>query len=124
MPRATANPEDTEKIDLKTLSGAWIVLRRMTFGQITERRALMKMSIASTKGSKDVKGEMAMANAEITRFEFRCCVVEHNLEKDDEGTLLNLFNPIDLAMLDPRVGQEIERAIEGRNNFDEDDQEN
>lgn len=124
MPKAVVNLDDTERVDLKTLDGAFVVLRRMSFGQITERRALMKLSIASTKGSKDVKGEMAMANALITQFEFRNCVVEHNLEKDDNGTLLNLNSPVDLAMLDPRVGQEIESLIEERNNFEEDDQEN
>lgn len=124
MPRATANPQDTDKVDLKSLEGAWIVLRRMSFGQITERRALMKLSIATSRGSKDVQGEMALANQKVTQFEFKACVVEHNLEKDDEGTLLNLSSPIDLASLDPKVGQEIEREIEKRNNFDEDDQEN
>ena len=124
MPKAVVNLEDTERIELKTLDGAFVVLRRMSFGQITERRALMKLSIASSKGSKDVKGEMAMANALITQYEFRSCVVEHNLEKDDVGTLLNLSSPVDLASLDPRVGQEIESLIEARNNFDEDDQEN
>lgn len=124
MPKAVVNLEDTERIELKSLEGAYVVLRRMSFGQITERRALMKLSIASTKGSKDVKGEMAMANAEITRFEFRNCVVEHNLEKDDEGTLLNLASPVEFASLDPRVGQEIESLIEKRNNFEGDDQEN
>lgn len=124
MPKAVVNLEDTERIELKTLDGAFVVLRRMSFGQITERRALMKLSIASSKGSKDVKGEMAMANAQITQYEFRSCVVEHNLEKDDVGTLLNLSSPVDLASLDPRVGQEIESLIEARNNFDEDDQEN
>lgn len=123
-PLAVVNLQDTERIELKTLEGAYVVLRRMSFGQITERRALMKLSIASTKGSKDVRGEMAMANAEITRFEFRNCIVEHNLEKDDAGTLLNLASPVDFASLDPRVGQEIESLIEKRNNFDEDDQEN
>lgn len=124
MPKAVVNLEDTERVELKSLEGAFVVLRRMSFGQITERRALMKLSIASSKGSKDVKGEMAMANAEITRFEFRNCIVEHNLEKDDNGTLLNLSSPVDFASLDPRVGQEIESLIEKRNNFDEADQEN
>jgi hypothetical protein len=123
MPVAISNPTDTERVDLKTLEGGWVELRRMTFGQITERRALMKLSIASTKGSKDVKGEMAMANAEITRFEFRNCVVDHNLERT-EGIKLNLASPVDFASLDPRVGQEIERLIEVRNNFEDADQEN
>jgi hypothetical protein len=91
----------------------------MSYGQILERRAMMKISFQSQKGNKNMAGEIAMANKMIQIFEFRQCVVEHNLERV-EGELLNLSNEADVTSLDPKVGQEIEKFIEGLNNFDED----
>lgn len=118
MPKAIVSVNDTDKHDLKSLPGAYVVLRRMSYMQTIERQSLMKLSIATQKGGKDIMGEMAMASVEIQKFEFGHCIVEHNLEKDDNGTLLNLVNNADLQMLDPRVGQEIQQLIEDQNNFD------
>lgn len=124
MPIAVTNLEDTERKDLTTAPpDGFVVLRRMSYGQIVQRRALMKLSVASSKGSKDFKGEMAMASAEINQFEFAHCVVDHNLTKAD-GSKLNLGSPVDLNLLDPRIGQEIEKYINEMNNLDEDAEEN
>jgi len=113
----------TERFDLKTLDGAFVVLRKMDYGQILERRAMLKLTFSNHgKGKNDVAGEIAMANKNVNLFEFRYCVIEHNLERI-EGQLLNLSNPVDVASLDPRVGQEIEKLIEDMNNFDGDDDE-
>jgi len=73
-----------------------------------------------------LQGELAMANREITRFEFKNCIVSHNLEiQVGEGTrLLNFDNPEDFNCLDPRVGSEIEKYISDMNQFEDDDQEN
>lgn len=127
MPVATSNIQATERKELKSLPEGFVVLRRMTYGQICERRAMLKLSIATGRGNKgDLKGEMAMANREITMYEFSHCIVDHNLEKDVNGTVqkLNLSDPVDFASLDPRVGQEIERYITEMNDFEDDDQEN
>jgi hypothetical protein len=121
MPVAIRN-EDTEKFDLKTLPGGTVTLRKMSYGQILERRALTKLTF-STQGkgrSSSVAGEIAMADRAVNLFEFRCCVVGHNLERV-EGQLLDLTNPNDVIALDPRVGQEIEKLIEDMNNFEGDD---
>jgi hypothetical protein len=120
MPVATTNITDTEHVELKSLPGGFVNLRRMAFGQIVARREMLKMSVDQQRGSKDFHGELALANAQITRFEFAHCVVDHNLEAPD-GRKLNLGNPVDFDSLDPRVGQEIEAAISERNNFDDDD---
>lgn len=122
MPVAVANLEETVRKDLKTLPGAFVVLRKMNYGQVIARREMLKMSVSSAKGSKDFRGEMAMASKEITRFEFSHCVVEHNLERE-EGVLLNLSSVTDFDVLDPRVGQEIEKYIGDMNNFEEEDDE-
>lgn len=122
MPNATVN-FDTERHDLKTLPGGFVELKRMSYGQVVERRSMLKLSVAQTKGSKDFKGEMAMANREITMFEFKVCIVNHNLT-DANDRQLNLGGQMDFTSLDPRVGQEIESLISDMNNFEDDDQEN
>lgn len=113
---------DTEKFDLKTLPGAFVVLRKMSYGQILERRSLTKLTFASQGRSKNVEGEIAMADRKVNLFEYRNCVVEHNLERI-EGQLLDLKNPADVESLDPQVGQEIEKLIEDMNNFEGDEDE-
>lgn len=122
---ATVDPSETERFDLKTLPEGFVVLRRMSYGQIVERRAMTKLSIdASGQGkNRDFKGEMAMASKEVAMFEFKHTIVEHNLTKKDDS-LLNFALPVDFASLNPRVGQEIEGYIGEMNNFDEDDQGN
>jgi hypothetical protein len=122
MPVAVANLQETVRKDLKTCPGGYVVLRPMNYGQVIARREMLKMSVSSAKGSKDFKGEMAMASKEITRFEFGHCVVEHNLEKE-EGVPLNLSAAGDFDLLDPRVGQEIEKYIGEMNNFEDEDDE-
>lgn len=120
MPKAVIGVNDTTKQDLKSLPGGYVILRRMSYMQSIERQSLMKLTFAG-KTSKDFAGEMALGSVEIQKFEFAHCVIEHNLEKDDEGTLLNLSNSADLAILDPRVGQEIQQLIEKQNNFEDED---
>jgi hypothetical protein len=128
MPIATANLGATERKDLKTLEGAFVVLRRMTYGQVVERRAMTKLSVtANSRDKRSIQGEMAMANKEVARYEFKHCVVDHNLEKDlgnDQTAKLDFNSSVDFDSLDPRVGQEIEKYIGEMNNFEDDDQEN
>lgn len=120
MPKATASI-DTIRHDLKSLPGAFVVLRRMTYGQTLARKDMVRLSLDMGKG-KDLTGVMAMANATVSLMEFKWCIVEHNLEKDDDGNLLNLSNKTDFDMLDPKVGQEIDKLINEMNNFEDDDE--
>lgn len=122
MPKATVNVSETERKELKSLAGAFVVLRRMTYGESVERRAMLKMSIqGGTGGKRTFQGEMAFASREIQLFEFAHCIVDHNLE-DDADRKLNLSNPVDFAQLDPRVGQEIEGLINDMNNFEDNEE--
>jgi hypothetical protein len=121
MPVAVRSIE-TERFDLKTLPEGFIVLRKMSYGQILQRRTMMKLSLQMGGKQKDMQGEMAMANARVNEFEFRTCIVEHNLEKE-EGVLLNFTNPVDVASLDPKVGQEIEEHINKMNNLEDEEDE-
>lgn len=119
MPRATMSNQE-ERFDLKSLDEGFVVLRRMSYGQVLERRSLLKLSVSSKKGQKSLEGEMALANEKIQIFEFRFCIVDHNLE-DEHGRKLNLTDPVVLRSLDPRVGTEIEGLISDMNNFEEDE---
>jgi len=122
MPNATVNIGETTTLELKSLPGGEVVLKKMSYGETLQRRAILKLTLEmSGKGkSADIKGELAMASEAVNQFEFAHCIVDHNLE-DDAGRKLNLNSAQDLARLDPRVGQEIEKKISDMNNFEEDD---
>jgi hypothetical protein len=117
VPRATAGTE-TEHHELKTLPEGFVVVRKLTYGEVLQRRSMMKMQIEG-QGQKDGRAEIEMMSRRATEFDFQKCIVEHNLFVDDAETRkLNLSNRTDLDLLDPRVGQEIEQIIDRLNNFD------
>ena len=123
MPKATVSAE-TERKELKTaLPDGYVVLRRMSYGQSVERRSMVTLGFESDGQSKDFKGEMAMGSKRITVYEFSHCIVDHNLE-DDNGQKLDLSKIAVLDVLDPKIGQEIEKYIADMNNFSEEDQGN
>jgi hypothetical protein len=121
MPKATTSIEDTQRKELKSAPpDGFVVLRRMNYGEVIQRRTMVKLSVESSGGKKDFRGEMAMASREVARFEFANCIVDHNLE-DDNGNKLNLANEVDFSRLHPRIGQEIDKYISEMNNFEEDE---
>lgn len=79
----------------------------------------MKMSFQGGSG-RGMAGELQMVNAAVQQYEFANCIVEHNLE-DESGTALDFKNPSHVAMLDPRIGDEINRHIDKLNQFDDDE---
>lgn len=121
MPRATANINETEKRELKSCPpDGFIVVRRLTYGEKLERRAMTShMKVEAGKG-KDFAGEMQLVNERATLFDFQKCIMEHNLE-DEDGKLLNLGSAIDIRRLDPRIGEEIDTILGELNNFEEDE---
>lgn len=127
MPNATIDPSHFEREDLKTLEGAFIMVRPLPFGLKLKRRdkaTKMYMEAPGNQGRK--RGEV---ESEANRFELETmnewamlhdlayCIGEHNLE-DVNGAKLDLGSPMTLQILDPRVGSEIE-AILGKLNEDE-----
>lgn len=81
----------------------------------------MRMTMTEKAGrgrnNAEVNMEMQMANKAVTTFEFGSCIVEHNLE-GDSGESLDFKNPMALAVLDPRVGNEIGEYIRELHEFD------
>jgi hypothetical protein len=117
MPKATVNVLDTHHYDLKSLEGAFVDLRRMPYGKWLKRQEMsLRMELSGT-GKNDAHGELAMANAEVTFFEFKECIADHNLE-DDQGNKLNFQTRDAVMYLDPRVGNEIGQYIMELHEFD------
>jgi hypothetical protein len=110
MPQATQQVQEPDKFDLKSLSGGWVALRKLTYGEILKRRDL-GAHITPRQG-RNV--EVDIDNFSVTIFEFARAIVDHNLE-DETGTKLNLTREQDIQRLDPDIATEIEELIQEMN---------
>jgi len=130
MPRATIDTTATERFPLESLPATsedeegWIELRKLSYGQILTRRDMATgMAIEGIGDSKgrddDIKATIDIIQKAVTEYEFKNCIVSHNLE-DDKGNLLNFNNPKSVTDLDPLVGQEIGKLIDDLNQWDTD----
>lgn len=118
MPVATVS-EDLEEFHLKSLPEGIVWLKRMTYGQKLQRQqTTTKMSMLMKKGQKDVKGMLETLQTQAALYDFKTCVVRHNLT-DPSGRELNFASPQDMSILDPRVGDEIAGLLDKMNNFEE-----
>lgn len=114
MPRATVASE-TEKFELKSLPEAYIVVRRMTYGEKLNRTDGM-MNMRTT--SEDRQMEINMMSKKIAFQDFANLIIEHNLT-DENDKPLNFKNAADVERLDPRIGDEIGQLIDGINSFED-----
>src|SRR5687767_474871 len=82
MPRATVS-KDTERFELETLPGAFVELRRLSYGEKLRKDAeASKMRFATAGDSKGgIDAEVAMINVAVQQREFALCIVNHNLTK-------------------------------------------
>lgn len=127
MPKATVSQDHT-RYDLRTLEGGFVLLRTLSFHEMTTRQDIAaRMYQESTikdmkKGQRAddevVRGYFEMMNVAATEYEFRNCIVEHNLE-DENGNLIDFTRPMQAWRLDPKVGAEIARYIDKLNQEDE-----
>jgi hypothetical protein len=89
----------------------------MTYGEILERKSMITMTMiqdAESRAKGVTRAEMNSAELETTLFEYKRCVMDHDLE-DENGRKLNLGNGTDVQRLDPKVGQEISDLIDKLN---------
>lgn len=129
MPRATIDSTETERFELKSLpangdeEAGWIELKKLSYGQILARRDMAtKMAIEGVGANSkedDIRVTTDVIQKVVTEFEYKNCIVKHNLE-DANGNLLNFGNPKSVADLDPKVGQEISQLIDDLNQWDAD----
>lgn len=124
MPVATRKSE-TVRHDLKSLPGAFIELRQLSYDEMLERRdgatqILMERGVRNTDSNQmNVK----VLNRWSNQYSFPRCIVDHNLT-DENGVPLDFRKPdMVFKMLDPKIGAEIESLIDKMNqeeNIDED----
>lgn len=122
MPKASISNENV-RYDLKTCPDGFVELRKMNYGQKLKRNQIaMDMTVKQGGKGKDAEASIGIMQVEVALFEYRICVVEHNLFEDDAETIaLNFKDSKVLDILDPRVGDEIGKYIDEMNNFDEED---
>jgi len=113
MPRATYSDEK-EKYDLTSLPGAFVELRRLSYGERLHRRDL-GMKFKSGQG-RDV--DVSLDSVRSTVFDFSKAITDHNLE-DAEGNKLDLTNEKAIMSLDPRIAEEIDSLITQMNGLNE-----
>jgi hypothetical protein len=121
MPKAVVDPNESVVKELKTLPGGKVKLRRMTYGQKMHRREMASKQALQIDGNQAKQLDIAIIAHTVSAYEFKHCIVDHNLE-DADGTKLNFNQPDTIDRLDPRVGDEIDLYISELNNYEEDDQ--
>lgn len=122
MPKATISTETFRK-ELKSCPGGFVELRQLSWAEMMKRRDIASRMYADVKTSgntvqETIRQYMEVVNVAIMEFEFKNCIVDHNLE-DDNGNLLDFSNPMSLSILNPKIGSEIDRYIEELNQEDE-----
>lgn len=103
----------TERFELETLPGAFIVVRRMTYGEKLKRQDEM-LSMKTKKGEDAMEISTFFSKTALRDFHL---VVEHNIT-DENDRVLNFRDAKDVVALDPRVGDEIGEFIDKVNNFE------
>lgn len=117
MPVGTVT-RNTERFDLETLPGGYVVIRRMSYGEKLARQD----NILSMRTSKETEGvEFSMLNKNAALHDFSNLVIEHNIT-DENDRPLNFKDAKDIFALDPRIGDEIGQKIDSINSFEETEQ--
>ena len=119
MPLATVNFQKTERFDLKSCPEGFVELRRMSYGEKLSRQQ-MAMEMAMREGGKGQADDMVlkMTQLRVVEFEFRNCIVDHNLD-DEAGQKLDFKKPAAVHSLHPQIGDEINELIDKMNTFEE-----
>lgn len=116
MPRATV-ARQAEKFELKSLPEAYVVIRRMTYGEKLNRTESM-LNMRTTNEDKEM--EVRLQSKKTALQDFSWLIVEHNLT-DENDKPLNFKNAVDVERLDPIIGDEIGQLIDKLNNFEDQD---
>jgi hypothetical protein len=110
MPKATASKQG-KRFDLKELPEGFVVLRKLSYGEMLARRNLgMGVSAPFKRDSDQMDLKLDLSQEEVRVYEFSHMIIEHNLE-DEEGNHLAMNNRADIDRLDPKIALEIEGYI-------------
>lgn len=116
MPDATVSHEPIRR-ELKSCPpDGYVDLLQLPYYDMLERRdgASRLYAQASEEGEVDNKLFMESMQQWSRAYEFKKCIVGHNLT-DKDGSLLDFSKPETLRKLNPTVGHEIERLIDELN---------
>jgi len=118
MPVAVVTNAVSEKKPLKTLPDAYVVVRRMNYGEKLSRSGMAtQFLVGGNTSDKDFQGEMKMHTEQLAYWDFANLIVDHNLE-DENGTKLNFKNPVDVKRLDGIIGDEVGQIIDAFNDVE------
>lgn len=129
-PIVTVDPAEYERFELKTAPpDGYVMLRPLPYGMKLSRRSKatrMMMRQSGTTGKNQPQGEQVFEVESMDEwavaFDFAYCIGDHNLQNRDGTTIDFSKNTVmKIKMLSPKVGSEIERAIDTLNN-DEDEE--
>jgi hypothetical protein len=117
MPVAVVT-EELHREELKSLPGAYVVIREMTYGERLNRTSLSGAMKVLKDQKSDYAGEISMETQRIAIWDFAHLIVEHNLQDRDERTL-NFKNEADIRKLSAQVGDEVGQLIDKWNSFED-----
>jgi len=123
MPDATLSHEPIRR-ELKSCPpDGYVDLLQLPYYDMLERRdgASRLYAQASEEGEVDNKLFMESMQQWSRSYEFKKCIVGHNLT-DKNGVPLDFSKPETLRSLSPNVGHEIERLIDELNGEDEENE--
>jgi hypothetical protein len=119
MAKGTSSGKLSDRLPVKSAPpDGYVVLRRRTYGEKKKRDDMqVRMTVAAAEKQQQ-NGQLAQPEAMsmeinsllVARYDFRTCVVEHNIT-DENDRLLDFSNPADLELMDEPVGEEIEKLI-------------
>jgi len=119
VPRATVT-KSTEKFELKSLPEAFVVIRRMNYGEKLNRQDDMLNMRAGGDSKDEFATEIKIMNKKVALTDFANLIVDHNLT-DENDVKLNFKNPSHVLALDPVVGDEIGQLMDKLNSFEGDE---
>lgn len=110
MPKAVASKQG-KRFNLKELPEGFVVLRKLTYGEMLSRRNLgMGVTAPFRRDSEEIDMKLDLSQEEVRVYEFSHMIIDHNLE-DEDGRQLNLMDRNDINKLDPKIALEIEGYI-------------
>lgn len=105
------------RVELLSCPGGYVELRQLSYDELLERTD-GAMQVTQQMGIKDAQAQIRFANRWSNMFTFPRCIVDHNLTFD--GAPIDFSKPaVAFKQLDPKVGREIEKAIDDLNQEDQ-----
>jgi len=116
MPDATVSHEPVRRELKSAPPDGYVLLLQLPYYDMLERRdgASRLYAQATEDGETDGKLFMESMQQHSRAFEFKKCIVGHNLT-DKDGTPLDFTKPETLRKLNPSIGHEIEMLIDELN---------